>query len=83
MERITMEQVETRARNVNTRLVNRGSSYRVSVEGRNGYIALDEIRASDGATINTIRTGTKREIADGLWWMMRGIDYATTYTPRG
>jgi hypothetical protein len=73
-DRITWDRVETRARNVNRRLEMRGSSKRVGVQRRNGHVCLDEIREADGATLNLITAGTKREIADGLWWMMKGID---------
>jgi len=76
MERITKEQINERAHNVNQRLNRRlaGMSYdrHVQVEFRNGAVALDEYRGT--SCLRTLTVGTKREIADFLHAMMVGID---------
>lgn len=87
-ERITKEQLEERCTNVNRRLKALGRG--VQVQGRNGYIGLDEFRRDPDATINlpdsvpgrgygwlmvrTLTCGTKREVADFLHAIMVGID---------
>ncbi len=73
-ERITRATVDARLENLNRRLESRGSAVRWSVQGRNGYIGLDRMRASDGAMLATITVGTKREVADFLHAAMVAID---------
>lgn len=83
MERITREDLDTRAANLNRRI--EGTGHFVVVEGRNGYFGLDEYEfgaerfapngtTASGAAIRTITVGTKREVADFLHAMMVGID---------
>lgn len=74
MERITIKHVEARCENVNRRLEARGSLYRWEVQGRNGHVCLDRIRDEDGATLATIRVGSKREISDFLHAAIVGMD---------
>ena len=71
MSRITRHDLEERAANVNRRIESTGRI--VSVQGRNGYVGLDEY-TSDGAMVRTITCGTTREIGDFLFAMMAGID---------
>lgn len=40
-ERVTRQQLDTRVDNLNHRMATRGSIYRYSVNGRNGYTAID------------------------------------------
>ena len=75
MERVTMENVRERAANLNRRL--EGTGRYVVVQGRNGYVALDEYGTVDGREnmcLRTLTVGTKREVADYLHAAMVGID---------
>lgn len=73
LERITARDVEAVAANLSRRL---GYAPHVVVEGRNGHFAADEYRSEDGRAIcvRTLVVGTKREVYDALWYMIRGID---------
>lgn len=85
-ERITRANLETRVENLNRRLKTTTTHF-VAIEGRNGYVALDECMWEDGkvtpgnprslprlVVLRNITVGTKREIADFLHAMMVGID---------
>ncbi len=76
-DRVTKETVEKRCANVNRRLEGRGSGYRYEVNYRSGTTALDRIRVSDGATIDLVTLGTKREISEALWFMVNALDDAS------
>lgn len=69
--RITRADLDTRCENLNRRIESTGRH--VEVQGRNGYIGLDEYDA-DGSALRTITVGTTREIGDFLHAMMVGID---------
>lgn len=79
MERVTRTDVESVCENLNRRLELRGSLSRIKLQGRNGYLAADEYR-SDGRPepymARTLTAGTKREVYEALWHMIRGIDLA-------
>lgn len=79
-ERVTLSDLSARCDNVNRRIVDSGRF--VVVQGKNGYIGLDEYAQAlelGGAVyrnqmVRTIRCGTKREIGEFLHAMMVGID---------
>ena len=79
-ERITLANLEQRCANVNRRL--EGTNWYVVVQGRNGYIGLDEyahrLETHDivmtDQMIRNLMVGTKREVGDYLHAMMVGID---------
>ena len=81
-ERVTRANLEQRADNVNRRL--RHTDRFVVVQGRNGYIGLDEYermpnfqgRTRADQMVRTLTVGTKREVGDFLHAMMVGIDLA-------
>lgn len=75
-ERVTRATVDARCANVNRRMEARGSIYRYAVEGRYGYIGLDRETIIDGkmGRVDTVRTGTKREISEYLHAMMTALD---------
>ena len=74
-ERTTLATVLDRLENLNRRMECRGSRYRYSVEGRYGYLGLDR-ETVDGGRVDTVRTGSKREIAELLWVMTVALDDA-------
>lgn len=76
-DRMTKERLRDREANVNRRLEARGSRYRWRVEHRNGGVALDRVRASDGSTVDLITAGTSREVGDYLYAAMVALDDAT------
>lgn len=79
-ERITRANLDERAANVNRRLA--GTGRYVEVQGRNGYVALDEYavtvltdgRPRPNQCVRNITVGTTREVGDFLHAMMVGID---------
>lgn len=83
-ERITRANLDERAANVNRRL--EGTNRYVVVQGRNGYIGLDEyaerIVCGDEVIpdqmIRVLTCGTKREVGDFLHAMLVGIDLSRT-----
>ena len=78
-ERIKNSDLETVTENLNRRLEGMGSTSRISVSGRYDYTAVDEVAASDGHMIRgPLYAGTKREVYEALWNMIRGIDIANT-----
>ena len=78
-ERITKADLEAVTENLNRRLEGMSSTSRIAVSGRYDYTAVDEIAASDGHIIRgPLTAGTKREVYDALWNMIRGIDIANT-----
>jgi hypothetical protein len=69
--RLTRADLETRCANVNRRIESTGRY--VSVQGRNGYIGLDEYEG-EGTMLRSIFCGTTREVGEYLTAMMVGID---------
>jgi hypothetical protein len=81
-ERVTRSDVETVASNLNQRLEVRGSQSRVRLQSRYDYLAADEyVRDPKSCTgehmARTLTAGTKREVYEALWNMLRGIDLIT------
>lgn len=79
-ERMTMARLETRVANLNRRMIERGSIVRYYAQGRSGHTCLDRIRASNGATMDLVRCGTKGEIGEFLDAMMIALDDARRKT---
>ncbi len=81
-ERITRANLEESIANLNRRMESRGSIYRYSVEGRNGYTGLDrETRIGDTlGRVDTVRAGTKRDIYELLHAMQVVLDDASVTT---
>jgi hypothetical protein len=75
MERVTQKTLDQRIENLNRRMEQRGSRYRYSTEGRYGYTGLDR-DSIDGKRVDTVRIGTKREVAELLHAMMVVLDDA-------
>lgn len=91
-ERMTMAHLEERCANVNRRIADTGHA--VMVQGRNGYVGLDEYSRDAAAAkyapgsvpgrgigwdcLRTITVGTKREVGEFLHAMMVGIDLSRT-----
>jgi hypothetical protein len=73
-ERITNETIRARLHNVNRRLAKTDVVW--VTQGRNGAVAIDRGRRSDGAILSTITVGTKREVADFLHAAMVALDDA-------
>jgi len=73
-ERVTQDDLAQVQGNLNRRLKGRGSRSRVAIEFRNGHAAADEWNVADGHTLRTLVVGTKREVYDALWHMIRAID---------
>lgn len=69
MERVSVDNIALRCENLNRRLSNGRS---IHVQGRNGYVGLDEYNAE--VLVRTITVGSKKEVADFLHAMMVGID---------
>lgn len=92
MERITRKNLDERVENLNRRMESAGSKFRYQVEGRRGYTGLDRFYRDPAATISlpnsvpgrgygwvlqdTVRVGTKGEIAEFLHAMMVALDDA-------
>ncbi len=86
-QRITRENLDARVANLNRRMESRGSIYRYSLNGRNGYTAVDRIRRDPDSpnlgesgrwiTHSHVTAGTKREIGDWLSAAMVALDDAS------
>ncbi len=79
MERVTSATLDARVESLNRRMESRGSIYRYAVEGRNGYTGLDRETQLNGklGRVDTVRVGSKREIAELLHAMMVALDDAS------
>ncbi len=79
-ERIARKDLDVRIESLNRRMESRGSVYRYTVEGRMGYFGLDRETRINGkmGRVDTVRTGTKREIGELLHVMMVALDDAAT-----
>ncbi len=75
-DRVTRANLDERVANLNRRMKDRGSDARYAIQGRNGYFGLDRYRASNGAMIDVVRTGTKGELGEFLHAMMVALDDA-------
>lgn len=83
---ITLDNLKARCENVNRRL--EGTGRFVMVQGRNGYIGLDEYaerldvgdRTYPHQMVRNITCGTKREVGDFLHAMMVGIDLSRLHS---
>lgn len=75
-ERTTKADLDRRVANVNRRLENFGSPIRYAAASRYGYTALDRYRTNGNFAGDPIICGTKREVAEALWAIMRALDDA-------
>lgn len=73
MERITRADVDRIAATVSESLTERGAERVIETNRRNGYIALDLVRVSDGAQIDVLHVGTAREAYTYLQGMRRTL----------
>lgn len=79
-ERMTTARLAERVENVNRRLEAVGSRKRVDVSHRYDYYGLDEGTGEGREFVphsDPIRVGSKGEIGDALWIMMRALDLAS------
>lgn len=70
-DRLTITIARARAGALNEQLAARGATRRLQIEGRNGYVGLDEITTA-GVVVRTISCGTSREICE----VMKGMQNA-------